>query len=166
MMPGLPSNNEVHARPENFYKWLSIISLNIPPGHKSAIFFNGKDCQYSFPFMEVVYEISPDNPHFLGYIFPNERNEIMTGLYPIYWSVFEIDDQKNQVRSEHMYANECYSKYRRFKDSSVIDSGDAINHLSTLFSTWDHTKEMWTKIDANKQKPGNNGSIRFFYSNS
>jgi len=162
MMPGIPSNNTTHASPENFYRWLAIITLNIPAGHKAAIFFN-KECFHSLPFMEVVYEVDPENPHFLGYVFPNERNEIMTGIYAIYWSVFELDDQKNQNRSEHPYANDCFRKFRRFKNSSIVSDIEAINHIASIFATWDHTKEMWTKIDANKQKPGNSGTIRYFY---
>lgn len=150
--PQFPSSNSIHSNSTNFFTWLATHSLNIPTGYKGAIFFK-EQVFISMPFIEIVYDVDTENsPYFLGYIFGNERNELMTNIYSVYWSIYEVDDHKNSNRSTHVYSDYCFRKLRRFRDSSIIDMPEAVQTIVNAFHNWPYTKEMWMKIEALKPK--------------
>lgn len=148
----------VHENSKNFYNWLANLSLMLPAGYKAAIFFK-ETCFFSEPPLEAVYDIDQENnPHFVGYLFPNEKMERETHIYVQYGQVFEFDDNKNQNRSQHVFSDYCFNKLRRFTDSSIVDYPEAKAQIVHVFNHKKETQDMWLKVESIRPK--------VFYSNS
>lgn len=161
---GIPTSaQEPHTHPDAFVTWMAINSLNIQEGYKLAVFY--KDTVwYSNPPIEIQYEVSADNPHFIGYIYPNARFSHLSKIYNLMpqSGLFEHDDKKNTNRSKHVYADGIFRDQRRFgggilsttpepERSSIIDGTEAITHVAQWLLTLESTKEMISKVFAGRQ---------------